>query len=338
MFQYFHRYIEKLNLLVNGEDKMNEPIISIIVPVYNVENYLKRCIESILNQTFTDFELILVNDGSTDGSGIICKEFSSVDDRIKVINKNNGGLSSARNSGIEIARGKYISFIDSDDYINNNMFEILYREIIFSNSDISICNYCKVSDYNRPVDNNLQYKSQIFEGKENILNQLCDEKRMQFTVAWNKLYDKSLFNSIRFKEGKLHEDEFIAHEILDKANKVIYIESDLYYYYQREDSIMKKFNIDRLDFLDAIKERIEYFKKNNYMPLKEKTEKLYLEMFFCYYNIIKNEKSSKVLYELRKKIIKHKILLFKNNKILIKEKLLLLLFVINPSLYRKILN
>ena len=120
--------------------------ISIIVPVYNVEKYLEKCIKSILNQTFTDFELILVNDGSTDKSGVICDNYKNIDDRIIVIHKKNEGLSSARNSGLDIAKGRYIGFVDSDDYINNDMYHKLYEALIKNNSDISICKFVKVYD------------------------------------------------------------------------------------------------------------------------------------------------------------------------------------------------
>ena len=162
---------------------MSMPIISVIVPVYNVEKYLSKCLESILNQSFSQFELILVNDGSTDNSELIFNKYL-YDKRLIVINKSNGGLSSARNAGLDVARGEYIIFIDSDDYINNKMFEILYNEMIRSKSDIIICDYLKVSESeNEKIIDMLNYKSEIIEGKENILNQLCSEKRMQFTVA-----------------------------------------------------------------------------------------------------------------------------------------------------------
>ena len=122
----------------------NRPIISIIVPVYNVESYLERCINSILNQTFKNFELILVDDGSTDKSGEICDSFAGYDKRIRVIHKKNGGLSSARNVGLDVSIGKYIGFVDSDDWIDEFMYEKLYRNMIKTKSDIVICNFSRV--------------------------------------------------------------------------------------------------------------------------------------------------------------------------------------------------
>lgn len=262
---------------------MSMPIISVIVPVYNVEKYLSKCLESILNQSFSQFELILVNDGSTDNSELIFNKYL-YDKRLIVINKSNGGLSSARNAGLDVARGEYIIFIDSDDYINNKMFEILYNEMIRSKSDIIICDYLKVSESeNEKIIDMLNYKSEIIEGKENILNQLCSEKRMQFTVAWNKLYKKKLFESLRFEEGRLHEDEFIAHRILGKAQKVNYIDLKLYYYVQRNNSIMQsQFKVNRLDCLDALYDRIKYCDENNLIYLKGRTIKIYVDMFFYY--------------------------------------------------------
>lgn len=138
-----------------------ELAISIIVPVYNVEKYLNRCLDSILNQTFTDFELILVDDGSTDNSGIICDEYKTKDNRIKVIHKENGGLSSARNAGLDIARGRYIGFVDSDDFISKDMYQILYNEAEKNKADMIMCEFKKVDKNYEAINNNLYKKSDI---------------------------------------------------------------------------------------------------------------------------------------------------------------------------------
>ena len=319
---------------------MSMPIISVIVPVYNVEKYLSKCLESILNQSFSQFELILVNDGSTDNSELIFNKYL-YDKRLIVINKSNGGLSSARNAGLDVARGEYIIFIDSDDYINNKMFEILYNEMIRSKSDIIICDYLKVSESeNEKIIDMLNYKSEIIEGKENILNQLCSEKRMQFTVAWNKLYKKKLFESLRFEEGRLHEDEFIAHRILGKAQKVNYIDLKLYYYVQRNNSIMQsQFKVNRLDCLDAIYDRIKYCDENNLIYLKGRTIKIYVDMFFYYYKeIVKVFNNKFILVKLKEKVRKIFLICIKSRHVRIKEKLLVLIFIINSKLYEKIIK
>ena len=186
-----------------------ELAISIIVPVYNVEKYLNRCFDSILNQTFTDFELILVDDGSTDNSGIICYEYKTKDNRIKVIHKENGGLSSARNAGLDIARGKYIGFVDSDDFINKDMYKILFDTIQANNSDMVICDYYKVNEDDINKFRNLKCNCENIKIKnlnnlESIDNLFLTGEK--FIYAWNKLYKRELFNDLRYEKGRIYEN------------------------------------------------------------------------------------------------------------------------------------
>ena len=261
--------------------------ISIIVPIYNVEKYLNRCIESILNQTFKDFELILVNDGSTDNSLEICKHYKDIDDRICIIDKKNGGLSSARNAGLDIAKGEYIGFVDSDDYIHPQMYELLYDTIIKNNSDLAICDYKKVFENESEINQIYSYNESCINTFSNIecLNRLYDKNnKIDFIIAWNKLYKKDLFNTVDFPLGKLHEDEFIAHKILYQTKKVTFINKKLYYYLQRENSIMGKgINIKTLDVLNALYDRIDFFKNNNLKDLYNKAIDMYIYKSFLYY-------------------------------------------------------
>ena len=157
------------------------PKISIIIPIYNLEKYLDKCIKSILNQTFKDFELILVNDGSTDKSGVICDNYKKVDDRIVVIHKENGGTSSARNIGIDIARGKYIGFVDGDDYIHENMYYELYENLIKNNSDISICKFVRVYDNSEMKFSNNNLLEENYSNIE-ALKELYKENAVDFIV------------------------------------------------------------------------------------------------------------------------------------------------------------
>ncbi len=212
---------------------MNKPIISIIVPVYNVEIYLEKCVDSIIKQTFDKIEIILVDDGSTDNSGNICDTIALKDERIRVIHKENGGLSSARNIGIKNAQGLYYGFIDSDDYIEPDMYEVLYRNIIDSDADLSICGILDVFEgrdnrhskkVTRIIDNKEAIKH-VFEGKEFSVN------------AVNKLYKKELFDGVSYPEGKYTEDAFVIIEILLKCKRVVYTTEQKYYYYHRENSI-----------------------------------------------------------------------------------------------------
>ena len=205
------------------------PKISIIVPIYNVEKYLTNCIDSILNQTFKDFELILVNDGSTDNSFEICKHYKDIDDRICIIDKKNGGLSSARNAGLDIAKGEYIGFVDSDDYIHPQMYELLYNQIIKNKADISMCEFKKVSEFNKKELSDkviLNQEVEILNNKEAVFK-LGENGSVTYVIACNKLYKKSLFNNIKFKEGIIHEDEYIIHRLLYQVKTLVYIKEKL---------------------------------------------------------------------------------------------------------------
>ena len=178
------------------------PKISIIVPVYNVEKYLEKCVKSILNQTFTDFELILVDDGTPDSSGVICDQFAEKDERIKVIHKKNGGLSDARNTGIEVAKGEYIGFVDSDDYIAEDMYELLYTNIVNEEADLSICGIYDVYENKEAQKRIRQYMIlNKFEAIKVIL-----EAKIVSVHAVNKLYKKELFTHVRYPVGKITED------------------------------------------------------------------------------------------------------------------------------------
>lgn len=313
-------------------------LVSIIVPVYNVEKYLERCIDSLVNQTLKDIEIILVDDGSTDSSGRICDEYAKKDKRIKVIHKENGGLSQARNFGLDIANGRYLQFVDGDDFIHKQMVEILYDTIINNNADISICDFDKVYENTKIKYKKLDYNTINVKIYNNIesLNQLYSKDVIKFVIAWNKLYKKELFTNLRYRDGKIHEDEFIIHELLFKSKKVVYIPLKLYYYLQREDSIMKStFGIKRLDGLDAYRERIEFFKKINERELVEKAVFIYSREFYIYYYKLKNQVDNSKKY--LRKIKKDYIMLIKdiiiNPYYTKKEKIIIIIFCINSKLY-----
>lgn len=239
--------------------------ISVIVPVYQVEKYISECIESVLAQTFTDFELILVDDGSTDNSGKICDLYAKKDNRIKVIHKENGGLSDARNKGLENASGKYFMFVDSDDYIAPNMAECLYKNISESRADIAVCNYRYVFEDSKK-DFSTENKAEILDGKEIFYNRKNERNYGFWTVAWNKLYKAEALENIRFRFGKYHEDEFWANDIYQMDIKVVTVAECLYYYRQRGNSIMSNQNIKKcFDLIEAFDERISiYLRQEKY--------------------------------------------------------------------------
>lgn len=320
---------------------MNEIKISIIVPVYKVEEYLSKCINSILKQTFDEFELILVDDGSPDRCGEICDNYAKQDKRIKVIHKNNEGLSAARNSGINIAKGKYIAFVDSDDYINERMYEILYSNALKYDSDITICKYKEVLE-DSIIDKNikLQLNKEILEfNNVQALNELYKEDTLQFTVAWNKLYKRNIFSDLRYDYGMIHEDEFIIHKLLYKSQKTIYIPVELYYYFQRENSIMKSnFNIKRLDIIYALNYRAKFFKEKGLQELEYKAQKIYIYYFFKFYYKVKNELIGYdiELDKIRAMFVNSIKYIIRNPKLSLKEKISCIIFVISPNLHEHI--
>lgn len=197
-----------------------DDLISIIVPVYNTSKYLEQCIKSILEQTYKKLEIILVNDGSTDQSPQICEKFRKSDSRITVIHQENQGLSAARNKGIEAATGKYLMFVDSDDYIGKDMVETLYSFLIENNADMSMCSFEYVTDTGDRVDVfNNPVKDEVLSNVES-LNKLLEQNSWYYVVAWNKLYKKALWDDLKYPVGYIHEDEAVIHKIFCQCNRI----------------------------------------------------------------------------------------------------------------------
>jgi glycosyltransferase involved in cell wall biosynthesis len=251
-----------------------EKTISVIVPVYKVEKYLSRCIESIINQTYSNLEIILVDDGSPDKCGDICDHYASLDSRVKVIHKENGGLSDARNTGLNIATGEYVNFIDSDDYIHEKFYEKLLTLVLSNNADIGQCEFLKVfedKDHNNKVTSTIPLNSEKVATFNNVeaLNQLYSN--VISGVAWNKLYKAELFKDIRFPKGKIHEDDFTTFKVLYNSKKIVTTSLPLYYYLQRSNSIMgSEFNARHLDSLEAFSYQISFYNNKNLLELKNK--------------------------------------------------------------------
>ena len=221
------------------------PVISIIVPVYKVEAYLSRCIESILNQTFRDFELILVDDGSPDRCGTICDRYALSDTRIKVIHKENGGLSDARNAGLKAAEGEYLAFVDSDDFIAEDMYQTLLRELKASGADFIKSDFLQVSDVETLKETETRYTVSVYTPLQAIADfmetEYSSRKHMKSTV-WDGLYRRNVFYddnqlAVTFPKGKINEDTYIFPEIVFRAKKIAHVSQAFYYYYIREGSI-----------------------------------------------------------------------------------------------------
>ena len=224
--------------------------ISIIVPVYNVEAYLERCVESILKQTYTNLEILLVNDGSTDKSGELCDKLALRDHRIRVIHKENGGLSDARNRGIDEASSNLIGFIDSDDYIDEDMYETLYRQMVASKADLSMCGHYDVYH-------------QIPELMPEEAIKMVMEAKILSVTAVNKLYKKALFEQLRFRIGKIAEDAFIMVDLIHQCSKIVATNEKKYYYVHRENSITtQKFSLKFLNVIEAYEQNAKIISEN----------------------------------------------------------------------------
>lgn len=233
---------------------MKEELISVIVPVYNVERYLEKCIKSICGQTFAGLEIILVNDGATDRSGAICDEWARKDPRIRVIHKENGGLSDARNAGIEIASGQWYMFVDSDDTISPDTIARLYQAASENHCDMAVCNIVRIYDdgatepFYHPVS-----ELTVWEGQQRF-------ETLKQPSACNKLFRADLFRDVRFPKGKYYEDTFVYHILAHRANRIVLTGHDGYYYLSRRESILgQPTYTDRyFDFVEAVHERMTY--------------------------------------------------------------------------------
>ena len=284
------------------------PKVSVIIPVYNVEKYLRKCLESIFKQTYKNIEIIVVNDGSTDGSCQVLNDLKEEDDRLIIINKKNGGLSSARNAGIEAATGEYLVFVDSDDWIDEKYIENMYVISDTYDCDIVQCGYESVffDDSNIKEDkSNINRQPLLYTVKEfsyttyTLLSWQCN-------LAWNKLYKKSLFQNIRFPVGKIHEDEFTIYKVVWSANRIGVVSDKLYYYRYRSESIMHQtYSKKRLHASEAFSERELFYEAMGETELSCLTKRWHLEW-------IKGQK--KAVYSMMDNHIKEEILRYFEEK------------------------
>lgn len=240
---------------------MKNPLISVIVPCYNVEKYVAECLKSIVEQSYENLEIIVVNDGATDNTEQEILPFLE-DKRIKYIVQKNQGLSGARNTGLDNMNGEYVCFVDSDDFIHPDFVKTLYQNLIENDVDIAICDFCLFENPSQIVLEEKQSKSQLY-GRDEIIQEM--EENWKVIVAWNKLYKKDLFNDLRFELGRIHEDEFLAHHILWKSQRVVWVDKQLYFYRQTQGSIMNSNYTDKKmkDAIDAYEDRVSFYLKNN---------------------------------------------------------------------------
>lgn len=259
--------------------------ISIIIPVYNVEPYIKKCLDSIINQTHTNLEILLIDDGSTDNSGKICNEYAGKDNRIKVVHKENGGESSARNVGLNIFTGDYVGFVDADDWIEPNMYEILYQSAHEKNVSISVASYFKDTDIKSiPITNKLQIPDDIINTKDMLLYPLKRDFYMGFCgYIWNKLFSADIFRNheIKFDDDMIFGGDVLLYALAVIKNKSsgVYVDKPLYHYYQRADSITKSKSVTvKKSILSAYKKMELLFNDNGYSDIS-----FWARGFYCYH-------------------------------------------------------
>lgn len=262
------------------------PLISVIVPIYNVEKYLARCVDSMVNQTYKNLEIILVDDGSPDCCPQMCDDYAEKDSRIKVVHKKNGGLSDARNAGMAVATGEYISFIDSDDYVSDDFFECLLDVMNKENSDIAECSVVKLYEDNRFDEFSDDLSVKTYDTQDAMSALIAENPFHQH--VWNKLYKTELVKDIPYAVGKLNEDEFWTYQVFGIANKVSKLNKTMYYYFQRNSSIMGVgYNIRRLDALEGKANRQKYI-ENNFPELSTQAKiDLYGSCMFAYQSVLK---------------------------------------------------
>lgn len=242
---------------------MENPLITIIVPVYNVEQYLRTCIESVINQSYTNWELLLVNDGSIDKSPDICNEYAIIDERIDVIHKVNGGLSSARNSGLDNASGDYVTFLDSDDFWHPDYLNTMVGLCLIYDADISQCNFIRGKQTEYTIRGSRFYEK-TFDKYSIFLNGYSK------IIMWAKLYKIHLFEGIRMPVGTINEDDFTTWKLYFNAKRIVVTNKPLYYYTYNENSIMsRQLKKPKLHFIEAYKERIDFFKNLGEKELEE---------------------------------------------------------------------
>lgn len=309
--------------------------VSVIVPIYNTEPYLRKCVDSILTQTYCDIECILVDDGSPDNSGKICDEYAQNDSRVRVIHKINGGLSDARNAGIDVATGEYLMFVDSDDYIMPETVEKLVNALAGNAAEISLCSFALVNEECCEIEETIgqsPIKDETLSGLQ-VISRYTEEGGWYYVVAVAKLYRKECFNNVRFPKGKIHEDEFVAHRLMGQCEKVVCISEKLYRYVQRDNSIMHNLSaLSHLHAAEAFLERASYIDR---FGMHDSAGVFFIcaaSRIAKYYG---NDKKDSVVY--RESIEAHR--LFKNNIHLIKycapkDKIRAALICFSPALYQ----
>lgn len=312
--------------------------ISVIVPIYNVEQYLDRCIQSIVNQTYSNLEIILVDDGSPDSCPALCDQWAEKDSRIIVIHKENGGLSDARNAGLKDATGELIAFVDSDDWLALTFLEELYTVLVEHQADVAECSVQYVDEAGNVTRNRNAASFPVIE-KMDALKRLILEDGIYQTV-WNKLYRRPVIDGILFKKGKYNEDDFWTYLVFDRIARLAVVQKPLYHYLQRSTSIMgTNYSLKRLDGLEARFQRMAYLQKYDELASLTRIQLLgnCLYHYQCVLRWLQGEEQTKAKAVIQE-IIKRISPVSTNRSISLKQRMWLKMFTLSPNLTAKVRN
>lgn len=311
---------------------MGKPLVSVIVPVYNMEKYLEECVTSILNQTYPEFELILVDDGSLDSSGAMVDAWGQKENRVVVIHERNKGLSGARNTGIDKAQGEYLVFVDSDDYVAPDYIEVLLQTALAADADMAMCGVYALFQDDCCKASSMPMQARIYT-PQTYMERFYVNTGF-FSVVWNKIYKKRLFDTVRFFEGRLNEDTIIMPRLIAQVNQVAYVPEPLYFYRQRKGSIMhtaqRKSGIQNL--LQIYEDLIQQHEEKNEEHLCRLAQKVYMNKSFEHFSEL--ERSERPEIRKKQKEYCNRLLTYSKISVLVKAKLLL--FTYFPGLYEKI--
>ena len=312
-----------------------ETAISVIVPIYRVEKYLPACIDSILNQTFTDFELILVDDGSPDRCPEICDETAKRDARVRVIHQANAGLSAARNAGIEIAHGEWLGFVDSDDYIAPQFYEKLYQTAQRTDADCVMCSVQNVDESGKSIDSALMRVADEVKTGQEVLRKIGRDDVTPYLTAWNKLYRRKLFNTLRYPAGRQNEDVFVFAELFCQVQRAVCVAEPLYFYRKRIGSIMNSVvTLRNLDEMWAYVNCFEHLQQDDEeSTLKETEKRVFAKLTGVYYRVTEEDRHSNKMKQAKKAQWNIAMRLMKQGQLDLRSLARTLLFQALPGVY-----
>ena len=321
---------------------MNWPVISVIIPVYKVEAYLERCIKSVVNQTYKNLEILLIDDGSPDQCPMICDDWAKKDSRVKVIHNQNGGLSSARNTGLDISTGEYIAFVDSDDWIEPEMYEVLIQSCINNETLMAVAGRFDVQESSLIKSVGKRPKQNRVIEVEETLSLMLSEGELD-SVVWDKVFSKYLWDDIRFPMGEIYEDIAVMYKIVVKAKRISMCDGVFYNYFHRNGSIVKsEFSASLIDYPNHTREMLTYI-SSEYPKCKASALYVHIQAVGCLLKkmsrskmVRESQKYTTIYYEYTKELKSYTVFILKSSLFTLKEKILF--FVLSSKMLTKVMN